>query len=259
MEIISRADARALGALYYNIGSPCARGHISARYVSTGACKACQAEDAKKNSKLRQQSPACRKIDAQKRKALYDKNAEERRRRSREWSANHPRSEEERIVDNLRRKRHYYENIERAKEAGRSWRLKNRVKKRKVDAQWQRDNPERVKERNKRWQEKNRDAVRSFTRNYRAKKRAAAGVHTGEDIKRLFADQGGLCACGCGVSIIPGYDVDHIIPVSRGGDNWPSNLQLLTPTCNKSKNDKTMDEWMIARGATSGTGDNRNA
>ncbi len=28
---------------------------------------------------------------------------------------------------------------------------------------------------------------------------------------------------------------DHIIPLSIGGTNYPSNLQLLTPTCNKIK------------------------
>jgi HNH endonuclease len=251
MEIASRDESRAAGCLYYCTGTACARGHDSVRYVSTSACKKCQSEDSTNRNKLRQKSPECRTVDAQRRKAIYDKNAEERRRRSREWRAKHPLTEEQKAADNLRRKQHYHANIDHAKEAGRIWRMKNRDKKLKDDAQWQIDNPERVKARNKRWQDKNRDAVRSFTRNYRAKKKAAAGFHTGEDIKDLFQSQNGICACGCGASLSDGYDVDHIIPVSRGGDNWPSNLQLLTPTCNKSKNDKTMEEWMIARAATS--------
>jgi 5-methylcytosine-specific restriction endonuclease McrA len=247
MEIISRDEARAAKNLYYDIGAPCARGHASVRYVSTGSCKACQAQDAKARSEFRKASPECRIVDARQRKAQYEANADERRRRSREWSVLHPKTEEQRVADNIRRKNHYRENIEHAKEAGRLWRIKNRDKKLRDDAQWQRDNPERVKERNKRWQEKNKDAVRSFTRNYRAKKKAAVGFHTGEDIKDLFRDQSGICACGCGVSLAAGYDVDHITPVSRGGENWPSNLQLLTPSCNKSKNDKTMAEWMLTR------------
>lgn len=192
---------------------------------------------------------------------LYDKNAPVRRRRAREWRTKNPLTEEKKIADNLRRRAHYQANVESAKVAGRLWRVKNREKKLRDDAQWQRDNPERVKDRNKRWQKKNKDVVRSFTRNYRAKKKAAQGVHNGQDVKALFDKQRGICACGCGRNLGGGYDVDHIIPISRGGDNWPSNLQLLTPKCNKSKNAKTMEEWMIARRVVSAcaTGDNRNA
>lgn len=41
------------------------------------------------------------------------------------------------------------------------------------------------------------------------------------------------------------FDVDHIRPLSRGGSNWPDNLACACASCNRSKNDKTLDEWLI--------------
>jgi 5-methylcytosine-specific restriction endonuclease McrA len=31
--------------------------------------------------------------------------------------------------------------------------------------------------------------------------------------------------------------------VSRGGSNWPANIQLLCAWCNRSKGAKLMEEW----------------
>ena len=40
-DFISRSEARALGSKRYYTGRSCKRGHISERFVSTGACAAC--------------------------------------------------------------------------------------------------------------------------------------------------------------------------------------------------------------------------
>lgn len=42
----------------------------------------------------------------------------------------------------------------------------------------------------------------------------------------------------CGKWLGPRYEMDHIIPVSRGGSGDPSNLQWVHPACNRSKGDK---------------------
>lgn len=94
----------------------------------------------------------------------------------------------------------------------------------------------------KAWIEKNQERARVRTRNHRARKRAAEGIHTASDIDALFGKQAGLCLCGA--DLVLGYHVDHIIPLSRGGSNWPANLQLLCAPCNCSKGPRLMSEWV---------------
>jgi len=74
-------------------------------------------------------------------------------------------------------------------------------------------------------------------RNKRAKRRGAEGKHSAEDIARIWNEQEGLCAI-CGMPLDGTEHVDHIIPLSRGGSNWPDNIQLLCPPCNMTKGAK---------------------
>lgn len=46
----------------------------------------------------------------------------------------------------------------------------------------------------------------------------------------------------CGTKEGP-FDVDHVIPVSRGGGNDPLNLVLACQPCNRSKGAKLLREW----------------
>lgn len=39
-----------------------------------------------------------------------------------------------------------------------------------------------------------------------------------------------------GEAAIKGKDVDHIVPLSKGGKTIPSNLRLVSPTTNRKKN-----------------------
>jgi hypothetical protein len=56
----------------------------------------------------------------------------------------------------------------------------------------------------------------------------------------LFHREKGCCAqCGCDltsvIAIKNKINIDHIVPISRGGTNDPTNLQILCSTCNNTK------------------------
>ena len=48
----------------------------------------------------------------------------------------------------------------------------------------------------------------------------------------------------CTYCEMPGIVVDHVIPVSRGGNNFPSNLVLACVKCNGKKGAKLEIEWL---------------
>lgn len=103
--------------------------------------------------------------------------------------------------------------------------------------QWKRDNPVRVKALNRQWYEDNYERCRELAWNYRARKRGASGSHTTADIKAQHERQEGKCYwCNCKVG--DKYHVDHVVPLSKGGSNWPSNIVIACPTCNQVKKDK---------------------
>lgn len=54
---------------------------------------------------------------------------------------------------------------------------------------------------------------------------------------------GGVC-CYCG---FPAAEVDHVVPVSRGGGNDVENLVAACRECNREKLDLTVSEWAARR------------
>ncbi len=90
---------------------------------------------------------------------------------------------------------------------------------------------------------RNRLSKRAISARKRSFKLGVKGYFTRTTIENLYAKQRGKCAC-CGQVLNGVFEVDHIIPLSRGGSNFPDNLQLLTPFCNKRKGSKTMEDFV---------------
>lgn len=125
-----------------------------------------------------------------------------------------------------------------------------------------------ILERIRMWKAANRDAVnqkeraryaanidrsRSNSRingaNRRARLLAVGGTFSISDVKAIFKRQRGRCASPvCRKLLRKRFHIDHIVPVSRGGPNWPKNLQLLCATCNASKGAKDPIEYVQSMG-----------
>ena len=139
-----------------------------------------------------------------------------------------------------------------AKAVGR-WQKQNR---RKVNAATQRYH-KRYPQKTQVWQkksyrkyyqsEKGQHCYRRCNDNRRSRKRHAEGCHTPGDIKRQYIKQAGRCFW-CSQPVGDSYHVDHIIPLSRFGTDWLSNIVIACPFCNDSKGVKLpFEEWTPPR------------
>lgn len=137
----------------------------------------------------------------------------------------------------------------RAQETSEEWRKRNSdhvlslARKRYAET----EAGEKSRERARRWREENPDAVRLQTRKRRARKKGNGGEHSTADVLDLLTKQRSKCA-ECGKSIKDGYEVDHIMPLSKGGTDNRSNLQLLCKPCNQSKGAKHPIDWAKQKG-----------
>jgi len=214
--IQTREDARALGRSRFYTGHACKRSHVCERLVSNGLCVECariaKNKDRAKNGHretLRKRLYASKNPDRVKewqKRSSKSRDPFKRRENQKRWRERHP----EKVLENRQR-----------------FRLQD------LEARRERDR-------------RNPEGRRARDRNRAARKRGAEGFHSKTDIDRISADQRGKCAaCGRRVTRKERH-VDHIQPLSKGGSNWPSNLQILCGPCNLSKSAKDPLTW--ARG-----------
>lgn len=168
-------------------------------------------------------------------------------------------------------------------EAVRKWTQANPERVRANQQKWQIDNPERVKEKERKyrvahpekirennrkaahsereyerrrkrsnwmceyqrlWRKVNPDTVRAIRHRRRARKLEAGGQATKMQIRARIDYYGGYCAyCLQEGKQVPYEHVDHVIPLSKGGSNWPANLRPACAHHNQSKGNKHPSVW----------------
>lgn len=126
----------------------------------------------------------------------------------------------------------YAEDPQAAIDATRAWQIANPERTRAMFDAWCEANPERLK------------GIRRKAHHLRRARLAGSnspGVTPAEWTAIVDAYDGRCAYCPQ-----PGATVDHVIPISRGGQDAPDNVVPACLSCNSSKNDTPLAEWLAS-------------
>lgn len=101
----------------------------------------------------------------------------------------------------------------------------------KANINWRKNNPEKLK-----------DIVKRAWQNRRARKVKALGKITKEYFEFLSIFQ--MFGCYWCFEFLDDYEYEHIIPLAKGGTNYPDNVVLSCRACNAQKNSKLPQKWL---------------
>lgn len=146
-------------------------------------------------------------------------------------------------------RRYVAENPGKVIAAGRRYRELNRQRIYANQKRWQRENLERHKAYQREYGRKyalaNPDKARLSVSNRRAWKRYNGGGAlkiSERDWSRMLLIYGHRCAyCGGGAGEV--LEIEHVVPLSRGGRHSIGNVVPACARCNQTKNDRLLVEW----------------
>jgi len=104
-------------------------------------------------------------------------------------------------------------------------------------------NKDMMLERMRRWRVKNPEKSRAIVERRRACKVNAEGECSGQQ----YIWRGEVYGNRCYICGAPAEAMDHVIPLAKGGSNWPANLRPICRRCNSVKGQKWPYDFEQAR------------
>lgn len=209
LHIIKRSVAKNLGFRHYVSDTLCSREHFSERLVNGGCIECLRARRAENKESLK------------------------------EWALDWRIRNREKTNQRTRDKRLANGDAMRARERELAAQAKDKIRERaKV---YYEANKERILSRCKEYYQANKPTTFARCARRRARKSGAEGQYSASDVSSLVIKQKRKCASCTEKLVMDGemkYHVDHIMPLAKGGSNWPSNIHLLCQTCNLRKGAK---------------------
>ena len=219
MKTISLTIAKQQGLARYFTGKPCRNGHIAERYVAQSACVVCARDKAR--DQYRQLDAAARTNYYESRKAHVSQWKVTHPERARELNAKSSAAAKQRNPDYF--KQYYATNQERRRSAARAWYRANSEHHIAVAKRYQAAHLEQTREKGRR---------NAATRRARQLEQFVEVV----DPRVVFRRANGLCGiCREPVEPASRWEVDHVIPLVRGGTHSYDNVQLAHRSCNRRK------------------------
>lgn len=138
-------------------------------------------------------------------------------------------------------------------ERARAWRVANRDRHRAYSRQWALDHLEHVRAKLSAWSAAHREQINARSRAY---KRAHPELSR-EDARKRYLGRDNevyryslvLRGDPCSYCSGPGGVVEHVVPLSRGGQNTIDNLTASCHKCNASKRSKSLLVFLLERAA----------
>ena len=123
--------------------------------------------------------------------------------------------------------------------------LKHREHNKDVRRKWKDENRETTNRQRREAGKRNRETEKIHGHNYRARKRALPNTLTETEWQCILAEQEYACYyCGGDAATLV---VEHMIPLSKGGGTTKDNCCGSCPSCNSSKRDRTVAEFIAYR------------
>jgi 5-methylcytosine-specific restriction endonuclease McrA len=142
---------------------------------------------------------------------------------------------------NARRHQYRLDHLEYERERDRQRNIDDRIKRRAQHQQYYREHADHIKAYIKQWQQENPEKIRAHRHRRRAQRANSDKHFTSDDIELQRKGQADNC-WWCGKPMGKDWTVDHVVPLAKGGTNWPENIVLAHKSCNSSKGTKTPGE-----------------